>query len=481
MARTTQSVSKTTSGSARRVRLSLKRARMIAGSTARGTSSSAAKGKSTKRTSRSMSTESISSLSSLTTLPSSPVHCAVSLDPPREMLPWATNRQVFILLRFLSTGGVSTLPGEREVKCKLSPYHAFMRNVDGECIRVLDAPTTLVGVCERASKAQVCAESILILHLTCVGMEVCGSLPKLVHTTLEEYHTADSLTYEEVTFDFGTERKLDHWTKRVEVLRARLEGRKFGRKIIFVTVHSEVSRGDLFAGKDKDGDVAMMVEDFMDYLFIPPLNEVVRGSTLFMLTCGHVVRFEESYSAMKKSITRLQPEYTILFTAPELIVAATKLFAVAYSIQVLIHGHSFLDIFHDLLNVSLDLRMHTDVLVFYISGVLAPKAPFSLRIPALDVAQPPSIVGYWYSWYHSHRRPWGKALPMGCSRCGAVRPWSQSKRYPNGTHPKARVTTCLGCNLEVYSEPLPMEYEILQDSKILGWIRYTIWPTEVLS
>ncbi|KAI5988556.1 hypothetical protein EDD15DRAFT_2371222 [Pisolithus albus] len=250
MARTTQSTSKTTSGSARRVRLSLKHARMIAGSTARGTSSSAAKGKSTKRTRRSMSTESISSLSSLTTLPSSPVHCAVSLDSPREMLRWATNRQVFILLRFLSTGDIKfKCPGchelrEREVKCKLSPYHAFMQNVDGECIRVLDAPTTLVGVCERASKAQVCAESILILHLMCVGMEVRGSLPKLVHTTLEEYHTADSLTYEEVTFDFGTERKLDHWTKRVELLRARLEGWKFGRKIIFVTVHSEVTRGD---------------------------------------------------------------------------------------------------------------------------------------------------------------------------------------------------------------------------------------------
>ncbi|KIK29760.1 hypothetical protein PISMIDRAFT_6530 [Pisolithus microcarpus 441] len=401
MARTTQNAKKTTSGSARRVQLSVKCARMIAGSTAKDISSRAAKGKSTKRTSRSMSTESISSLSSLTTLPSSPVHRAILLDSSREMLPWATNRYCYICHdgskcleevkpELYASDIKFKCPSchelrEHEVKCKLSPYHAFMRNVDGELIRVLDAPTTLVGVCERALKAQVCAESILILHLVCVGMEVRGSLPKLLHTTLEEYHTADSLTYEEVTFDFGTERKLDRWTKRAELLRARLEGRNFGRKIIFVTVHSVVTRGDLFAGKDKDGDVAMTVEDFMDYLFISPLNEVVYGSTLFMLTCGHVTVLIP---------TSLQPEYTILFTAPELIVAATKLFAVAYSIQVLIHGHSFLDIFHDLLNVSLDLRMHTDVLVFYISSLLAPKAPFGLRNPALDVAQPPSIVGY---------------------------------------------------------------------------------------
>ncbi|KAI6022998.1 hypothetical protein PISMIDRAFT_115433, partial [Pisolithus microcarpus 441] len=359
--------------------------------------------------------------------------------------------------------------GEHMVKCKLSPYYVM-----------LNTPTTLAGVCERASKALVCTESILILHLMCVGMEVCRSLPKLLHMTLEEYHTADLLMYEEAIFDFGTEKKLHHWMKMAGQLHARLEGQNFGHKIIFVMVHSVVMHGDLFAGKDEDGDVTMMVGDFMDYIFTPPLNEVVYRSTLFMLTCSHVVRFEESFTAMKKSIMHLQPEYAILFTTPEFIIATTKLFAMAYSIQVLIHGHSFLDVFHDLLNISLDLRMHTDMLVFYISGLLAPKAPFSLRTPTLDVAQPPSIVGYQYLWYHSHQHPWGKALPMGCLRCGAVCPWSQLKCHLNSMHPKAQLTTCLGCNLEVYSEPLPMEYKILQDSKIFGWIRYTIWPREVL-
>ncbi|KIK19175.1 hypothetical protein PISMIDRAFT_108142, partial [Pisolithus microcarpus 441] len=320
---------------------------------------------------------------------------------------------------------------------KLGVREAFMQNIDGEFIQVLDTPTTLVGICKRASKAQVCTKSILILHLVCVGMEVHGSLPKLLHMTLEEYYTADSLTYEEMTFDFGTERKLHHWTKKAGLLHTRLEGQNFGCTIIFIMVHSVVTCGDLFAGKDKDGDVAMMVEDFMDYIFTPPLNEVVYGSTLFMLTCGHVVKFEESFMAMKKSITNLWPEYTILFTAPEFIITATKLFAVAYSIQILIHGYSFLNVFHDLLNISLNLRMHMDVLVFYISGLLSPKAPFSLRIPALDVTQPPSTVGYQYSWYHSHWHPWGKALPMGCSRCSVVHPWSQSKCHLNGMHPKA--------------------------------------------
>ncbi|KAI5981054.1 hypothetical protein EDC04DRAFT_2617696, partial [Pisolithus marmoratus] len=104
--------------------------------------------------------------------------------------------------------------------------------------------------------------------------------------------------------------------------------------------------------KDKaGGDVAMEVED------------VVYASTLFMLTCGHLVAFDESYTTMKQAIIRLQPEYTIMFTAPDFISAVAKMFVVTYSIQVLIQGHDLFAIFQDLLNVSTDLRMHTDIFV----------------------------------------------------------------------------------------------------------------------
>ncbi|KAI5996748.1 hypothetical protein EDC04DRAFT_1172778 [Pisolithus marmoratus] len=149
----------------------------------------------------------------------------------------------------------------------------------------------------------------------------------------------------------------------------------------------------------------------MKCIFIPPLDKVVYGSTLFMLTCGHLLAFEESYTEMKQAITHLRPEYTIMFTAPDFVSAVAKMFAVAYSIQVLIQGHDFFAIFQDLLNISTDLRMHTDVLLFYIRGLLPSKAPFGLKSNTLSVAGPPSIIGYRYSWYHSHRRPWARLCP----------------------------------------------------------------------
>ncbi|KAI6038137.1 hypothetical protein EDC04DRAFT_2604235 [Pisolithus marmoratus] len=397
MARTSMNAKKATSGAAPRIKLGLKPTRAIAARTPRANSSRATRGTS-RRTTRRASVESISSLSSLTTAPPSPVHDGVLL--PQQMVQWPTNRYCYlchdgskvlfccdfcprvVCQRCLGLAEVNPdllaadvtfkCPGchelgERDAQCKLSPYHAFMRNVDGRSTRVLEGPIIIRGVCERVSKTQVCAESTLILHLVCVGMDHSGSLPKLLHTSLEDYHTEDSLVYEEVFFDFGTDKKLRQWNRQASVLGARLAARNFGRKIIFITVHSEINRGDLFAGKDKaGGDVAMEVEDFMKCIFTPPLDKVVYASTLFMLTCGHLVAFDESYTTMKQAIIRLRPEYTIMFTAPDFISAVAKMFVVTYSIQVLIQGHDLFAVFQDLLNVSTDLRMHTDVLIFYI-------------------------------------------------------------------------------------------------------------------
>ncbi|KAI6011171.1 hypothetical protein EDC04DRAFT_2905612 [Pisolithus marmoratus] len=220
-----------------------------------------------------------------------------------------------------------------------------------------------------------------------------GSLPKLLHTSLEDYHTEDSLVYEEVFFDFGTDKKLRQWNWQASVLGMRLTAWNFGQKIIFIMVHSKINHGDLFAGKDKTGgDVAMEVEDFMKCIFTPPLDKVVYASTLFMLTCSHLVTFDKLYTTMKQAIIHLRPEYMIMFTAPNFISAVAKMFVVTYLIQVLIQGHDLFTIFQDLSNVSTDLWMHTDVLIFYIRGLLAPRTPFGSRSCAPNAAEPPSII-----------------------------------------------------------------------------------------
>jgi len=185
---------------------------------------------------------------------------------------------------------------------------------------VLDKPTIVAGVCERASKSQVRADSTLILHLVCVGMDTSGCLPLLLKTALEDYHKKDALEYVQEVFDFGTDVKFGRWKARREMLGTRLAARKFQRKLVFVTAHSEITRGDLFAGRCAQGrDVSMEVKEvrmetkcetlligfqFMKCLFGPSLERVVHGSTLFMLTCGPLVTFQDSFLAMKRTIAR---------------------------------------------------------------------------------------------------------------------------------------------------------------------------------
>ncbi|KIM50255.1 hypothetical protein SCLCIDRAFT_145968 [Scleroderma citrinum Foug A] len=298
-------------------------------------------------------------------------------------------------------------------------------------------------------------------------MDSRGALPFLLKTTLEDYHTTESLVYEELTFNLGTDTKLSRWRDSVRKLGTRLNAHKFARKIIFVTVHSDLTRGDLFAGKDEnEGDVSAEVEDFMTCLFSSPLEDIVHASTLFMLTCGPLVTFQESFLKLKTSISRLRPEYTIAFTQTDFISAAVKLFIVAYGIQVLIEGHVLADILQDLLDVSLDLRMHSDVVLFHIQGIRSSNSVLSLL----------------YAWYHSYCHPWGIALPMGCPQCRSIRPWSRSKGDPKGTHPKARVSTCqsIDCGFEARLKPLLDKYEIVSSDRTSGWLKYIISAAETL-
>ncbi|KIK12042.1 hypothetical protein PISMIDRAFT_19036 [Pisolithus microcarpus 441] len=359
MARTKQTAKKTASGIAPRVWLILGPPASTSGKASKGISRTTAH---SSKTTRGTSPETTSSLSSLTTVPSSPARDTISSAAPRESLVWTINKYCYLCH-----------DGSRYLFC----CDSCPRVVCERCLGLVEVDPTLCDP-DVKFKCPGCHELDERIHLkrawsACSGtqetgfydggMEHWGSLPQLLHMTLKEYHTEDSLTYEEVTFDLGTNTKLAQWIRKAGRLGTKLAARDFRCKIIFVKVHSEVTCGDLFAGKNEGGeDVATAIEDFMHYVFSPPLHELVYASTPFMLTCGHLVAFEESFMAMKQAITRLRPEYTILFTAPDFISAVTKMFTVAYSIQVLVQGHTFHEILLDLLNVSLDLRMHTDLL-----------------------------------------------------------------------------------------------------------------------
>ncbi|KAI6127327.1 hypothetical protein F5141DRAFT_1060888 [Pisolithus sp. B1] len=302
---------------------------------------------------------------------------------------------------------------KRAVRSKPMPYFAFTQMVEGKSVPACDKPMFIRGMNSR------------------------GSLPRVLNTALEEYHTASTLCYHEVVFDFGTWDKLCHWEMKAQALAMEIGEDNFEHKVIFVSVHSEVTHGNLFAGKDEKGeDVA-----------VEPV---------------------ESISSFKKAIIQLQPAYTVAFGADRFISAVLNSFIIAFSVRVLIQGHALCEVITDLLDVSLELRMHSDTFFFQ------SKVQTTSGLP-LPSSNPLSVIGIRYSWYHNHHRPWGTALPMSCPKCSSVRSWSRSKVGVDSANTIVRISTCCSpeCKYEFFSYPPVGPYEVIKENKSMGWIKRT--------
>ncbi|KAI5986421.1 hypothetical protein EDD15DRAFT_2373408 [Pisolithus albus] len=359
---------------------------------------------------------------------------------------------------------------ERAARSQPMPYFAFTRTVQGNSILACNEPTFISGVCERASKSQVCGGPILIVHFIFTGLNARGSVPRVLNTALEEYHSEQTLRYLEVFFDFGTHRKLRRWLTEAESLAATIGADIFQQKIFFVSVHSEVTRGDLFAGKDEQGsDVAVSPKEFMNYLFSGGLQPLICGATVFMLSCGPLVAFPESISSLKEALLELRPAYTIAFGAKCFISAVIKSFIIAFGVRVVIQGHDFGEVFKDLLDVSVELPMHTDAYIFQVKG----------QTTSGDSNNALRVCGTRYSWFHSHRRPWGTPLPMSCPKCSSIRSWSPSKSSEDQSGAPGRISTCRSpaCGFKYFSYQPQAPYEIIKtrvkDKEAKGWIKQT--------
>ncbi|KAL4075195.1 hypothetical protein V8B97DRAFT_1915821 [Scleroderma yunnanense] len=84
-----------------------------------------------------------------------------------------------------------------------------------------------LGDCVAKSKlmpyfAQVCAESLLILHLIYMGMDNQGPLPFLLKTAINNYHMNETLAYAELMLDLGTDKKYDQWKVKIQKFTAKL-------------------------------------------------------------------------------------------------------------------------------------------------------------------------------------------------------------------------------------------------------------------
>ncbi|KAI6023809.1 hypothetical protein BKA83DRAFT_18677 [Pisolithus microcarpus] len=358
---------------------------------------------------------------------------------------------------------------ERAAHSKPMPYFAFTQIVQGKSVPACSMPTFVKGICERASKSQVRGGPILILHFVCTGLNTRGGIPRLLNAALEEYYTEATLPYLEVVFDFGTQHKLRHWQAEAQHLATTIGEDTFQQKIFFISVHSEVTRGDLFAGKDEGGMTWLYCPRrlFMDYLFAGRLQLLVSGATMFMLSCGPLVTFLQSICSFKEVLLELRPAYTITFGTTHFIGAVIKSFIVAFGGRVVIQGHDLGEVFTDLLNVSVKLPMHTDAYLFQVEEQMASGMPN----PSSSAIH---IKGMHYSWYHTHHRPWGCPLPMSCLKCSSIHSWSPSKQGKDSSGAPGRISTCQSpaCSFQMFSYQ-PHSYQVIKVKvgEGMGWIK----------
>ncbi|KAG2739179.1 hypothetical protein P692DRAFT_201902402 [Suillus brevipes Sb2] len=163
---------------------------------------------------------------------------------------------------------------------------------DAQGVPILDEPATIHGHAEMTSWSQICSDSILILHFVLRTVDPFGSPTAVMRDILQPYKPNDHLQYHEIIFDFGMVEKFEkhvlmmqEFVKQLEQLRFDPEGR------------NKVTTPGL--------PVAYTVDDFFQGLLAGGIEKYVKGSTLWMLVCGHMVREGKVFNVFKDYIKRV--------------------------------------------------------------------------------------------------------------------------------------------------------------------------------
>ena len=99
-----------------------------------------------------------------------------------------------------------------------------------------------------SSRSEVNNDPLTIIHLYLAGMNLHGSPPRLVYESFWSYFRPNDLLFVELEFDAGTPTKeADHQLKMASLVE-RLRCTHSARVLVFISMHSDENRGDLFVG-----------------------------------------------------------------------------------------------------------------------------------------------------------------------------------------------------------------------------------------
>ncbi|KIJ58340.1 hypothetical protein HYDPIDRAFT_34283 [Hydnomerulius pinastri MD-312] len=347
-----------------------------------------------------------------------------------EYMPTATNPDVsFTCPGCYELSDIKINRFSGEPRRAYAPYVAFtQQDMDGRTVNALPTLPAVTSHYELSSCSEINDDPLLILHLFCKGVEPCG-VAGLVYNSISSYFDDTGLKFIELEFDFGTNAKVAAHRKKVEALVAGLQMMKHARVLVFITAHSEIDHGDLFAGHEGRActpkPVVVEVPMFFKVLFNGGIAPLLTGSMLFLMTCGPLVNNAESFQGLRESLKTLQVAQAVAFAAPQFQPSNATYFILALIHSSIIQGFPVRQCFPGALQNSFELGKHSDVILFSTSH--APAAPTPLSPPSSP--SPPSMTTTLlcekYVWWNTSSQPYGHSLSFVCHVCGALRSWSQ--------------------------------------------------------
>ena len=126
----------------------------------------------------------------------------------------------------------------------------FTRTDNGREVPVLPSPPVIRHHYGMSSRSEVNDSLLAIIHLHLSGMVVAGTPPRVIYENFHSYFDLKNLLLLELEFDCGTAEKVAAHQRRMAEVAEDLRMQGIGRTVLFISTHSEQTRGDLFIGRD---------------------------------------------------------------------------------------------------------------------------------------------------------------------------------------------------------------------------------------
>ncbi|KAG1838178.1 hypothetical protein F4604DRAFT_1691915 [Suillus subluteus] len=342
----------------------------------------------------------------------------------------------FTNVRMLTLPTHNICPGCHEVRDRdagkgvTTPYFGFE---DAQGKAVLATPAAIHGHIELTSRSEVCTLPILILNFVLDGVDAIGSPARTMRDGLHSYVTAD---YYEIVFDVGTTPKFNRHAKAMAKLSQEIGPRQFARVEVFVHSHSDTNRGDLWVGfetskiKGKHGEpVAYSLDNFFTAVFPSSIAGYLKGSTLWMLVCGHMLREIGAFNDFKACVRRHGVQHAFAFGAERFYACIISPFIFAYVERVLVEGFEVEDTIEDLLKAAPRLGMHTSITHVRVTNTFCRRPPtvseYNKGVMRID--NKAAMIVTTYKFFQETQRPWGNPLPYQCICTGFENPCGWAK------------------------------------------------------